>query len=353
MSTFKFRRMAVRQSFNHFSARKRQLLTIGATALVGCVSGPERSATTEPVASANTSIEKKGESDSTSVGCDMFVLTPNGKYRTKSFVYRVQRSGAAAATSARNVRLMYTDWAFDEPNPRKIATCVTSDEQSSVVWFEGIFGKSERVEGAIKHLDRTAADERFAGSVFEALKRGAQTAIMHSQAYVPPRSAMCDQTDPFGNCCDNVDECPGWGTAGEWDGPPPSGSSQPSASVPSDPTVSDICTGRTDYIHLSTTPGYFGRVSVHGRTTCEAEHSVSVLVVLKRQRCFFILCWNELRGTPGVNTYYGIYADAEANANCQTGYWRADSFHLVIWDPGHAGTASSFWQSRISFCPYG
>ena len=136
------------------------------------------------------------------------------------------------------------------------------------------------------------------------------------------------------------------------DSPPPPVVGEPDYSLMTDPdnpmdyTVGLVvlCTGLTEYPHLSTTPGFAGRINVKARNTCPQPLPSYVSVSLKRQRCFlWIFCGWPTIASGSYSSPSATLAEAKANADCiwKKGWYRAEGYHQVTYPIG-VGTARTY-----------
>lgn len=100
-----------------------------------------------------------------------------------------------------------------------------------------------------------------------------------------------------------------------------------------------------EYVHLSTSEGGIGQLSVHGFTECPTSLPQWITVTLHRERCFFwLICqWPEI-GTRGTyDNPSARKADTHARSLCswQSGWYKGKGFHRVIYSDGRVGYAET------------
>jgi hypothetical protein len=113
------------------------------------------------------------------------------------------------------------------------------------------------------------------------------------------------------------------------------------APVPVPAPTPALCTGSMEYVHLSTSEGGIGELSVHGFTLCPIAQPQRITVTLHRERCFlWLICqWPEI----GTRGYYenpsARRADANARSLCswQSGWFKGKGFHWAMYPDGRAG----------------
>lgn len=96
----------------------------------------------------------------------------------------------------------------------------------------------------------------------------------------------------------------------------------------------------TDDIHISTTPGFFGRISVHGwagKCTPISTIAKSVRVELQKEYCISFYCWWHTTEDEPVGYNYGTQykTDAHQADNCSEGFWRGHTKHKFFFPAGY------------------
>ena len=274
------------------------------------------------------------------VSCEIAKLMPDGSYRDKAAKFLV--SGDLTSPTGERANVALHDSPKKGADPTRVVACQLPNTVAAMAWLAATFHEAS---DSVSNFGKASATVDYAPA---AALPGARPRLPSGDSTA--HSLDCITLDGCSDCPETAISCdPG---TGEWEGPAPSDPDQPQFSISgTDASLGPIvCSGGTDYPHLSGTPGFFGNVNVHGWTQCPVPLNISVTVDLARQRCILFFCWwsgvNE-----GFNSRLGTYTDANAAGACKKGYWRGTSTHTAFFPSGQIG-GSQTRQTQFIFCPF-
>ena len=308
---------------------------------------------------------------STPGACLVAVRTPQGRYLSRSTAVLVPAQIARSASHT--ARFAYRGWAASAPEPVLLAVCTIPDSPSARAYFQQLFGgkamtaaeltsfaQSAKVGGVQEWgLGTSPQVMQGAGPVYMTDGLASLSPATRPKPLVGTASADGIVSAKLIACAVAVSTDPGCGVPEEETvpaAPPPDDApaGAPNYSMLTNPTFSVsapiYCYGSTDYPHLSTTYGYFGRLNVKSQTQCPIPLPQYVTTTLKRESCWFwIFCsWPQIAW--GINSSpSATYLQAIANTDCrwQFGWYRGEGYHRVAFPEGIGTGRSPLWNISV------
>jgi hypothetical protein len=267
------------------------------------------------------------------VFCDVALLAYPGKYRVKTVPIKV--APGIFDPKGKTVKVGFRGWEKGVAEPASLALCRIPDTPAATDFFKSIFSADS--VATPKMPWRTAAQSSVpTASVVDDGITIYESQVLYCEMQILPDDTC--ETPP-------TDE-------GSGDGPPPVQDTPPDLYMGdgggaayyyddgsgSYAVTALACWGRTDYPHLSGTPGYFGNANVHATTWCNATTAITVSTVLQRWRCvWWIFCSWIPAGTPGFNARIGTSVTTNsAQSGCNRGWYKGSSYHTAVYPVGLA-----------------
>lgn len=288
--------------------------------------------------------------------CLVAVRGTDGRYLSRAVTVELPK--AIASSSATIARFAYRGWAPAVPEPVLLAVCSIPDAGSARAYFEKRFGGKYMKPTQLLAFAQTvgvAGVENWAGGASPHLVQGTVAYITDGLASESEatKSARPGGVTAMMVACDDPtaiippEDCGGY--SGEDEYVPVNAPAEdyrfPFGAMPLPlPVPVIVCTGLTEDPHLSTTPGFEGRINVKARTTCPFDLTISVRTALFRERCTWFICLPQQIGPTDTQTTFGTFVEAKSNALCvwPSGWYKAYSAHSVT---NYYGTTGGQTQS--------
>lgn len=266
------------------------------------------------------------------VFCDVAFSAPSGNYRVRTVPIKV--SPGLFDPKGKTVKVGFRGWVKGVSDPGSLALCQIPATAAATDFFKKVFSvdsvaspKGPRVAAsrAGAPAPSSAVDDGI--TIYETQALSCETQILPDESCEPAPEEPTDEGPP------PVQEEPADVSMGDGGAAYYYDDSSGAYAV-----AAIFCTGRTDWPHLSGTPGYFGNVNVHASTTCNIPTSITVNTMLSRQKCFWwVFCWWANVGNPGANARVGTFVDTNsASVGCSRGWYKGSSYHTAVYPQGLA-----------------
>jgi hypothetical protein len=305
--------------------------------------------------------------------CLVAVRSTDGRYFSRATAMPLPRKIASSA--AATTRFAYRGWAPFVSEPVILAVCTIPDTREARDYFQKQFGSKPVAGAALKKFAQSAGVagvEDWGAEPSPHVMQGAGSVYMTDGRSSDFRAIRASRTDGAGTGdvginlimpCDPTAIIPEPGCDGAVpeeevvsETPPPPAGEAPYVAVPnpSYSTVAELwCEGWTEYPHLSTTPGYYGRINQKSHNWCVVPLPNYVITYLKRESCFlWVFCaWPTIASavnmSPSSRTLTAI-----ANTECRwkTGWYRGEGYHQATFPTGVGSARSSSYYSRYIRC---
>jgi hypothetical protein len=286
--------------------------------------------------------------------CIVAASSATGKYRSRTL--RVQ--AAVKSSNAPIAYFAYRGWTAWKSEPEFLAVCSMYDqagsraalaavfrseamsaaELKSYAMSLGVLGASDWEPGAAPHVMNGA-------DVF--MTDGSAAAFPAAEVFVTTADATMDECDPETVIIECAEEETISPTQPAAEGSPVAYIVDPG------PTVLP-CTATTDYAHISTTPGFVGRINVHSRINCpQTMPRNHVSNQLRRQKCFlWVFCSWPTIGAGADTRFNTTWADAAANSPCswEDGWYNGKGYHESTWPTGQIASTITYSVPRRIRC---
>lgn len=339
----------------------------GSDPVTGLSKGPDRAATVKADKSTAGSLVWMSKAPSSAPGsCLVAQRSTEESYLTRVSTISLPAGGPDRQT----LRFAYRGWTSGSATPTLLAICNIADFPGAREYFSARFGGEALGSVALKEFGKksgvlNAADWDSASGP-QLLPMAGVSYVIDGLALESPaiksnptnvektkgiRAMVLTPCDPTVLIPDP--SCDGWVEEGETFSETPPALTEPTsdALLPAPSDVMDPstggwieCVGWTDTPHLSTTPGFEGRINVKGHTLCQAPLTLTVVISLQRYQCFlWVFCgWPPFAA--GVDFKpYSTSIIGMVNSNCwwRRGWYRGKTTHTVAW-VGGANSATSY-----------
>ncbi len=312
-------------------------------------------------ASSTTGLDKLATRLSSQPGaCILAERTPKGGYRSQSLMAAVSPSVAFA--TGPTTRFAYRGWSAGQPEPVILGVCTIPDTPAARAQSARYFGSrpmnAEQLRAFALARGVTAVEDWGPGTSPHVMQGAVPVHMTDGSASDFPKAAAQNSflTIMSTPVCDPAAIIPEPGCEEETvpDEPPPSDGPDNSlidpGLEPAPPPEIVPCVATTDYAHISTTPGFAGRINVKSRNQCVESLPQFVSSTLKRQSCFlWIFCSWPTIGY-GTDQRVNTWAEAKANSEClwEKGWYKGHGFHQTTWPQGVGSTRTYSPPRRIN-----
>jgi hypothetical protein len=297
--------------------------------------------------------------------CVVATRTSDGRYVSHSVSLSLPKNIASA--DAAIVRFGYRGWANGVVLPVAFALCKAPDVPAARSYFDKQFGGKPMTSAQLQSFARSVG---VSGAEAWTAATGPHVEGTEPPAYLIDglaskspaitRSSTGDVGVMLIPVCDpNTD--PSCGGGGDVPEDPP----DPNLPPPSDPTMDTKnpfgpyyplpyfpvieCEGKTDFVHLSTVAGFYGKqvVQVKAHTKCPVILPIFVDTQIGRNFCLLRFCTWAPIGPADPERKTSTNVDAASNGKCawETGWYLGKSYHTVTFSNGvtKGGATASGW----------